>query len=285
MDEKKLIQQLEKNSKYKVLKKLEPQDSFNEDDGSEKKIAIFLDIESTGTNTEIHEIIELAMIKFEYNSATGKIFRILGEFSEMEQPKGEISNTISELTGITLEMVKDQKINDNDVISFIEDTPLILAHNASFDRRMAEKRFPFFIKKSWGCSMADVDWAENGHFKPSLELLGYRHGFYFDGHRATNDCLASIHLLTQELPISQCLVLNNLILNARKKLYRVIALGNTYNAKDKLKERGYKWNGKFWHVDLEKDFFEDECEFLKHEYGFKSQVDYVDAFNRHSKRV
>ena len=285
MNETDLIKQLQDTGKYKVIKKLRPQEIYYEDDGSEKKIAIFLDIESTGTNIDLHEIIELAMVKFEYNSENGRIYRILEEFSEMEEPKNTISEKITELTGITNAMVKGKKISTNNILNFIESTPLMLAHNASFDRQMAEKSFPCFIEKSWGCSIADVDWELNGHFKPSLELLGYRHGFYFDGHRATNDCLASIHLLTQELPISQCHVLKNLLSNARKKLYRVIGLGNTYNAKDKLKERGYKWNGKFWHIDLEKDFFEDECEFLKYEYGFKSQVEHVDAFNRHSKRV
>ena len=280
-----LIKQLEGSGNYKVIKRLEPHKSYNKDDGSIKKIAVFLDIESTGTNINIHEIIELAMVKFEYSPDSGKIYRILEEFSEFQEPQGPISKKITELTGITNEMVKGRKISSDNVLSFIKDVPLLLAHNASFDRQMAEKNFPIFIEKSWGCSIADVEWELNGHFKPSLELLGFRHGYYFDGHRATNDCLASIHLLTQELPISQCLVLKNLLINARKKLYRVIAQGNTYNAKDKLKERGYKWNGKFWHIDLEKGFFEDECEFLKHKYGFTSQVDYVDSFNRHSKRV
>ena len=50
--------------------------------------------------------------------------------------------------------------------------------------------------------------------------------------------------------------LHNLLLNARKKLYRINALGNTYGAKDELKERGYKWDGKFWHIYLKKDLVE-----------------------------
>ena len=182
-------------------------------------------------------------------------------------------------------MVKGKKISTDNVLNFIKDVPLILAHNASFDRQMAEKYFSFFSEKSWGCSIADVDWEENGHFKQSLELLAFRYGFFFDGHRATNDCLASIHLLSQELPKSKCFVLNNLLLNARKKLYRVNALGKTYNTKDELKERGYKWNGKFWHIDLKNDLVESECEWLKDTYGFHSNVVYVDSFNRHSNRL
>ena len=285
MNETDLIKQLEATGNYKVIKRLEPQETYNNDDGAEKKFAIFLDIESTGTNIDLHEIIELAMVKFEYNSDDGKIYRIMDEFSEFQEPQKEISNKITELTGITNDMVKGKKISSDNILIFMKDVPLILAHNASFDRQMAEKYFSFFSEKSWGCSIADVDWEENGHFKQSLELLAFRYGFFFDGHRATNDCLASIHLLSQELPKSKCFVLNNLLLNARKKLYRVNALGKTYNTKDELKERGYKWNGKFWHIDLKNDLVESECEWLKDTYGFHSNAVYVDSFNRHSNRV
>ncbi len=285
MSENDLITQLEKSGNYRVIKKLEPKNVYNEDDGSDKKIAIFLDVESTGNDAERDEIIEIAMVKFEYNPQSGKIFRILEKFAELEEPKGEISEKITEITRITPEMVKGRKINDDSALGFIEDTPIILAHNASFDRKMTEKRFPFFKDKSWGCSMADVDWEENGYFKQSLELLAYYYGFFFDGHRATNDCLASIHLLSKELVKSECLVLNNLLLNARKKLYRINALGNTYGAKDELKERSYKWNGKLWHIDLEKELVDPERKWLKDTYGFNSKVESVDAHNRYSNRV
>jgi len=280
-----LIKQLEATGNYKVIKRLEPEEIINFDDGREKKIAIFLDIESTGTNIDLHEIIELAMVKFEYNSDDGTIYRITDKFSEFQEPQREITPKITELTGITNEMVKGQKINPKNVKEFIKDIPLILAHNANFDRQMAEKYFSFFSEKSWACSIADVDWEENGHFKPSLELLAFRHGFYFDGHRATNDCLASIHLLTKELPKSECLVLHNLLLNARKKLIRVNAIGKTYDVKDNLKERGYKWNGNFWHVDLKEDLAQAECEWLKDTYGFESETMSLDTFIRYSNRV
>ena len=280
-----LIKQLEDTGNYKVIKRLEPEEIINIDDGRKKKIAIFLDIESTGTNIDLHEIIELAMVKFEYNSDDGKIYRIIEEFSEFQEPNKEITLKITELTGITNEMVKGQKISAKNVKVFIKDIPLILAHNANFDRQMAEKYFPFFSKKSWGCSIADVDWEANGHFKPSLELLAFRHGFYFDGHRATNDCLASIHLLTKELPNSECLVLQNLLINARKKLIRVNAIGKTYDVKDDLKERGYKWNGNFWHIDLEEGLVSSECEWLINTFGIQSDTMRLDAYNRYSNRV
>ena len=77
MSEKDLIKQLEETGNYRVIKKLEPQDFYNEDDGSDKKIAIFLDVETTGKVPEEDEIIELGMVAFEYNPNSGKIYRIL----------------------------------------------------------------------------------------------------------------------------------------------------------------------------------------------------------------
>ena len=280
-----LITQLEATGNFKVMTRLMLEEIINIDDGREKKIAIFLDIESTGTNINLHEIIELAMVKFEFNSDDGTIYRIIDKFSEFHEPQKEISPKITALTGITNEMVKGHKIKTDNIKEFIYDAPLILAHNANFDRQMAEKYFPFFSEKSWGCSIADVDWEVNGHFKPSLELLAYRHGFYFDGHRATNDCLASIHLLTKELPNSKCLVLHNLLINARTKLIRVNAIGKTYDVKDDLKERGYKWNGNFWHIDLEEGLVSSECEWLINTFGIQSDTMRLDAYNRYSNRV
>ena len=77
-----LINQLEKDGEYRVLKKLDLNQTYNEDDGSDKKIAIFLDTETTGTDVDHDQIIELGMVAFEYNSDSGKIYRILSEFNE-----------------------------------------------------------------------------------------------------------------------------------------------------------------------------------------------------------
>jgi len=287
MSETDLIKQLEETGNYRVIKKLEPQEFYNADDGSDKKTAVFLDVETTGKDPEKDEIIELGMVAFEYNLDSGKIYRILEKFNELEEPTIEISEEASEVNGITMEMVKGHKINDSRVEEFISNASLILSHNAQFDRQLSEKRLPFFIDKCWGCSMNDVSWEDHGFKIRSLEFLAYKYGYFFEGHRATNDCLASIHLLTKELPKNGNLVLEDLLLNARKKLYRVIPLGRTYSVKDDLKEREYKWNGngKFWYIDLEKELVDEECHWLKENYGFNAEVEHVDAFNRHSNRV
>ena len=118
MSELELIQKLEKTGNYKVVKRLEAQNKYNEDDGSEKKIAIFLDVETTGKEIENDEIIELGMVAFEYCYDSGRIFKILDKFNELEEPKVEISIEAEEVNGITMEMVKGCRIKDNEVENF-----------------------------------------------------------------------------------------------------------------------------------------------------------------------
>ena len=79
MENQDLVNQLNDSGEYRVLKKLDLNQTYNEDDGSDKKIAIFLDTETTGTDVEEDQIIELGMVTFEYNPNSGKIFRILSE--------------------------------------------------------------------------------------------------------------------------------------------------------------------------------------------------------------
>jgi len=59
MIEQDLIDQLEKNDSFRVLRELDLKQTYNKEDGSEKKIAIFLDTETTGNDVEEDQIIEL----------------------------------------------------------------------------------------------------------------------------------------------------------------------------------------------------------------------------------
>ena len=288
MSETDLIKQLEETGNYRVIKKLEPQEFYNADDGSDKKTAVFLDVETTGKDPEKDEIIELGMVAFEYNPDSGKIYRILEKFNELEEPTIEISEEASEVNGITMEMVKGHKINDSKVEEFISNASLILSHNAQFDRQFSEKRFPCFKNKYWGCSINDVSWADNGYKIKALEFLAYKYVYFFEGHRAYIDCMASIHLLSQTLPKNGNLVLQDLISNARKNTDRISANGAPFSIKDKLKARGYQWNGiaKFWYIDVTEEDTEPEIIWLKDNYNVNGQV--ISSFNavkRYSNRI
>ena len=288
-----LVHKLEESGDYKVSKKLYPRSSYNADDGSEKKIGVFLDVETTGLDCSNDEIIELGMAKFEFNSG-GKIFKILEEFDQLQEPKGVISEKITSLTGITSEKVKGHSIDHNAVAEFVTDASIIISHNAIFDRRMVEPQFPIFQDLPWGCSIADVSWEENEFGTTKLEYLAYRYGYFYDAHRASSDCRASIHLLTQILPISGKLVLEDLLENARKPRRRIYAIRAPYGVKNQLKENGYTWNGEYpisdtkkgvWFHDVEKDRTSEELDWLRDNYGVIGKQSVVNPYNNFTDRI
>ena len=89
---------------------------------------IAFDIETTGLDPMYDEIIEIGAIKIE----NGKEVEV---FSTLVKPKYEIDEFISELTGITNEMVKESPSIDAVLpkfIDFIKDS-IILGHNVNFD--------------------------------------------------------------------------------------------------------------------------------------------------------
>ena len=292
METKKIISELESTGDYKVIKKLHPKESYNDDDGSNKRIAIFLDVETTGLDVDEAEIIELGMIAFEY-SDDGRIFKIIDEFDEFEEPKkGEIPQEITDITNITNEMVKGKSIDEEEVNKFISKAVIVIAHNANFDRQFVEKRFPVFKDIAWGCSINDVSWKENGISARNLEYLAYVYGYFYDAHRASFDCRASVHLLTQKLPKNNELVLDNLLKNARKKTARIFAEQAPFDKKDRLKERGYKWNPnlKSWFIDTNEDDMNIELTWLGESIFHNGKVDHIKpiifgATKRYSDRV
>jgi len=82
------------------------------------------------------EIIELTALRIDLTNG-----KIVSEIDTLIKPKGEISEFITGITHITNEMVKDAKtfaMKANDIFAFIEEAPLIIAHNARFDHDMLD---------------------------------------------------------------------------------------------------------------------------------------------------
>ena len=98
---------------------------------------VILDTETTGLSAADDAIIELGMVKLMYSKSLNRITSIEDVISVYEEPQRPISEFVTRLTGITDEMVKDQHIDSAWVAEWLSNTPLIVAHNAQFDR-------PFF---------------------------------------------------------------------------------------------------------------------------------------------
>jgi DNA polymerase III subunit epsilon len=247
----------------------------------------------SGLDHRQHEIIELAMVPFRY-SVDGIIVRVLEPFSQLQQPADPIPAEITALTGITNEIVSGKKIDIVEVNKLVEAANIIIAHNASFDRKFLEKLSPAFETKPWACSLADIDWFGEGYDGLKLNYLASEFGFFYDRHRAENDCLAGIEILSRPLKKSGLKALDAMLNNARKVTWRIVAEGSPFDLKETLKARGYRWNAgengqpKAWYIDVVDQQKDAEVAFLNKNI-FKRNIDLrlvrITALERHSDRI
>lgn len=170
---------------------------------------------------------------------------------------------------------------------------LVIAHNAAFDRRFLERFCEAFRTKPWACSMSQVDWAAEGYESAKLAWLAAGAGSFYDRHRAVNDCAAAIDLLALDLPRSGGPALEALLERARTPTWRIWAENAPFAMKDRLKARGYRWNGddavppRCWRIDVADADKAAELIFLRTEiYG--GDIDLmarrIDAYDRFSER-
>ena len=288
------VEVLNQSDNYRVIKRLEPVGEYSEEATEEqKRIGLYLDVETTGLNARTDKIIELAMVAFEF-LPDGRIFKILDQFDQFQDPDCPIPEGIVNLTGITDAMVQGQAIDENVVNQIVDSAAVVIAHNAQFDRKFVENSFPAFESKAWACSIYDVPWIEKGIEGTKLGYIAYRLGFFFNAHRAINDCLAGVHILAQLFPDSGESVLKALLDHARQNEYRIWALGSPYDSKDILKARKYRWNDgenhlpKSWYLDVSSDQRQSEIDYLHREiFGqeVELRIDLITAFDRYSNRT
>jgi DNA polymerase-3 subunit epsilon len=283
---------LEASGQYRVLKKLGARQSLPAPEGEKLRLGLFVDVETTGLDPRGDEIIELAMVPFRYG-LEGVVYEVLEPFHGYRQPAKPISLEITALTGIDDAMVAGQSIDPEAVAAFVAPADLVLAHNASFDRRFLERFCEAFRNKPWACSMSEIDWKAEGHEGAKLAYLAAGAGFFYDRHRATSDCLAAIELLALPLPASGVPALAKLLERARSPSWRIWAENSPFAMKDKLKARGYRWNGddavpsRCWYVDVGEAEKDAELLFLRQEiYGGEVEllVRRIHAYDRFSER-
>jgi DNA polymerase-3 subunit epsilon len=243
------IQQLEKSGQYKVIERLHSPERYCQGEPNTARIGVVVDTETTGLDTGCDKIIELGFLAFEYDAGSGLIYRILHSYDGFEDPGQPLEDIVTQITGITDEMLTDQHLDDAEINVWLQKADLIIAHNASFDRQMLERRLPESGKANWACTFNDIDWQDENISSLKLDYIAYKLSFFFDGHRAVNDAQATLHLLTKALPESGKLAMAELLAHAREKSRRFFAVRAPFEKKDILKERGYRWLADFVYSD------------------------------------
>ena len=226
---------LESSADYRVLRRFVAHDSFAEPaPGATVARGAIIDTETTGTDTQLDAVIELAVVVFEYDPATGAVLRIVDVYDGLEDPGREIPPSSTAIHGITDAMVEGQRLDDARVEAMLQGVQWVIAHNAGFDRPMIERRMPLFEKQRWACSLADVNWEREGFPGAKLQYLAIHLGFFFEGHRSEVDCRALLEVLSRPLPRSGETALALLLRSAADSRLRLWATNSAFETKDAL---------------------------------------------------
>ena len=277
---------------YRVLRRVVGRDEFATPVG-ETKIGIILDTETTGLDPRADQIIELAMLSFEYDER-GQVCQVLERYQSFNDPGRPIPPEVTQLTGITDDMVAGHSIDLATVERLAETAVIVIAHNAAFDRRFAERLHPIFSKRGWGCSLSELPWSDAGIRSAKLEYLGMCFGLFHDGHRAIADCELLLEILARPFPATDKPTLGMLLDAARQPSVRIWAPNSPFDLKDLLKARGYRWNvgsdgdPKAWYRDVPEADRETEKHYLQTEiYSGPFEPHYVrlTALTRFSDRI
>lgn len=258
---------LDQSNDYRVLRRLVPR-GLSKPPAEDCKIGVLLDVETTGLDPTRDEVIELGMVKFAY-SDRGEVTAVVETFCAFNQPSRSIPAEITALTGITDEMVMGQRIDSDAVSAFVTNADIVIAHNAGFDRKFAERGWPVFVEKCWACSVQEIEWRKHGFDGSRLGYLLAGAGYFHEAHRAVEDCQALLEILARELPTTNQTALAELLERSRLPTYRIWAERAPFDLKDVLKKRGYRWNDgndarpKAWYIDVSESQRDNEIQFLK----------------------
>ncbi len=288
------IDKLESSGNYRVLKKLDLPTQYHEHDETKRLIGAIVDTETTGLSHENDKVIELGIVLFEFDRE-GKIYHVMESYQGFQDPEEPLSEEVIKITGITDDMVNGQSFDIPQIEGMIDRCALIIAHNARFDRPFCEGISGLFSEKHWACSMTNIDWTDVGIGARKLDYIAYQFGFYFDAHRATVDCEATLHILSKTLPETNELALAVLLKNARVEILRVWAVNSPFETKDVLKDRGYRWGSgddgfpKAWYIDIPSQEYESELTYLNENIYSKKVGDLpaakITAKNRFTDRL
>jgi DNA polymerase-3 subunit epsilon len=260
---------LERTGEYRVLRRLQPYAPEPATPDEPTYLGLVLDTETTGLDPGADEVIELGIIAFTYG-ASGRVHKVRHRFNQLHQPSKPIPEAVTLLTGIADADVAGQRIDDAAVEALASRARVVIAHNARFDRRMCEVRWPVFATRNWACSCHQIPWRDEGHEAARLGGLLADRGRFHNGHRAIDDCEALLWLLAQPLRRSGRLGLTALLEAARRPTVRLWASDAPFALKDRLKDRNYRWSARrrCWYIDLDEAQIEIERSFLSREiYG------------------
>lgn len=231
----------------RVIRRLDVREGpTGEGDGRDTRVGIVVDVETTGLDAGTDVVIELAVRRFRFD-ADGVVTGIGRPYSWVEDPGRPLPTEISTLTGLSDADVAGRTIDDDLATKLFRSADLVVAHHSRFDRPRVEARLPGIAGLDWACSMEDIDWRSFGFDGRSLGFLLMQAGHFHEGHRAGADVDAVVQLLRHRFGDGRS-ALSVMMENVARPSWLVRAIGADFGVKDRLRARGYRWDGaaKVW---------------------------------------
>lgn len=284
---------LERSGQYRVLRRLPALKVEGRDPLPNERIVAIIDTETTGLDYTRDEVIEFAGIAFAY-SADGRLTSALSSISQLQEPRAPLRKEITQLTGLSDAMLKGESFDVPAIEGFIQSADLIVAHNASFDRPFCEKISKAFVNKPWACSANEINWSALGYEGAKLVYLANSSGWFFDAHRALDDCNALSQVLSTEISTeAPSTPFGHLLASAREVRWS-ISLHAPYGLRIPLREHGFRWKsgkegapGK-WSGEFSEGDARDQTSWLTGALGIKQDaisVERITAFERYRSSI
>lgn len=237
-----LLSEYEGHPDVRILRRISALDDLPlapRGDGLIRRIGV-VDVETTGTDPQIDEIIDIAVVMLEV-SAAGEIVGVASAGQAMRDPGMPIPPHITRITGISDADVLRKAIDLDRLEARLASADALIAHNCAFDAAFIGNLMPGLAEAPWACSANDFDWLGSGFDGRKLHHLLMQIGRFADAHRAMVDVVALIHLLAHRLPHGGT-VLGDLLANAEQSTIRIEAIAAPFGKRSVLKARGYRWD-------------------------------------------
>lgn len=214
------------------------------------------DVETQGLDATKDRVTEVGLVLFD--SATKQPVRVSGY---LVKALGGVSAEITKLTGITNDMLENYGVESRPglqaVLAMAKTADFIVAHNSSFDRGFLEawctRESVEAPKQPWADTRTDLPAEAYQRGKSaSLKYMAADHGFCYPAHRAVNDVLAMLQLLSY-YDIDEFF--------KRSQIANVTVRAQvSFDEKHLAKERGYFWaaDKKQWRREMKADLVEAE---------------------------
>lgn len=225
-------------------------------------ILLGIDLETTGLDTSVCEVIEIGAVLWDTDSN-----QILRSYSTLVKSERPIPQEVSKLTGITPEMVDRFGTPWATVLTFLDrlqsECDYLVGHNVkNFDAVILE-RMGMQFQKPWMDTMEDVPYPPEIKTR-KLTHLAADHGFVNPfPHRAVTDVLTTLQVLSfySSEDIERYVKAETKILVAQFERHDP----DFESKKDAVKRHGYRWTGApeyQWKKPLKEFQVEGECELL-----------------------